>query len=273
MSRNDYDPALSTMLDAYTMPPPREGMADRVMAGAMATTAGRPPRRDRRGAWRIARRVAIGTLAAGMVSAAAVASGLLGAAGIRVPVLTAMLAPEPKPLTKPVIKRDPKPVQQALVVTPVVTPVEPSDPGLADPGPLVADPGTRTARMLQRQAERRAFMQAHPELKPVIRQAMQDQRAFVAAHPEVRDLWRMPPAERHAFLADRPDLRDALKQHRAQRRTMIADHPEAAAILDPGADEKRAARRAALKAGMALAPMAAPSADSVPVVGNQADPR
>jgi hypothetical protein len=269
MSKQDYESALGKRLDAYAAPPPREGFADRIVAGATAPT-GRPTRRDRRGGWRIARRVAIGTLAAGMVSAAAVASGLLGAAGIRVPVLTAMLAPAPKPVVRPVAKREPKPVQQALVVKPTVTP---ADPGLTDPGPLVSNPGTRTARALQRQAERRAFIQAHPELKPVIRKAVQDQRAFVAQHPEVRELWRMPPAERRAFLASRPDLQQALKQRREQRRALIADNPEAAAVLRERAETKRAERRAALKARMQMAPMTDAPAAADPVEGNQADPR
>jgi hypothetical protein len=268
MSKQDFEPALGKMLDAYTVPPPRAGFADRIAAGATAP-AGRPARRDRRGAWRIARRAMIGTLAAGMVSAAAVASGLLGAAGIRVPVLTAMLAPEPKPVVKPVVKREPKPTQQALVVKPTVTPVEPVDPGLADPGPLVRDPGTRTARALQWQAERRQFIQANPELKPVIRKAMQDQKAFVQANPEMRDVWRMPPAERRAFLASRPDLQAALKKHREERRAMIEANPEAAAILKARADEKRAERRARLRAQMQMAPME----NATAVEGNVADPR
>lgn len=269
MSRHDDEPALGKMLDAYVVPPPREGFADRIVAGATAPT-GRPARRDRRGTWRIARRVAIGTLAAGMVSAAAVASGLLGAAGIRVPVLTAMLAPAPKPVVKPVVKREPKPVQDALVVKPTVAA---TDPGLIDPGPLVNDPGTRVARALQRQAERRAFVQAHPELKPVIRKAMQDQRAFTAQHPEVRDLWRMPPAERRAFLAARPDLKRALMQRREDRRALMADNPEAAEILRERFEAKRAERRAALKARLQIAPMADATSSANVIEGNQADPR
>lgn len=249
MSRDDYGPALSAALDRFTVPAPREGFAERIVAAASQPVGREARRRDRRGTWRLARRVAIGTLAAGLVSAAAVASGLLGAAGIRVPVLTAMLAPAPKP--KPVIRHEPRPVQQAMVTSkpPVVTTV-PEDPGLVDPGPLVPDAGTRVERVIERQAARRAFVQAHPELKPVIRKAMQDQHAFVEAHPEVRNLWKMPPAERRAFLAERPDLREAIQARRAEKRALIEANPEVAELLGVRMQQRRAERRAARQQAM-----------------------
>jgi hypothetical protein len=270
MSRNDFAPDLRADLDGFTAPAPRGDFTDRIMAAVTQPGSRSPSSRDRRGGWRLARRVIIGTVAAGMVSAAAVASGLLGAAGIRVPVLTAMLAPEPAAKPKTV----PKPVQkQALVKKPPVVVTQPENPGPADPGPLIGQgqAGTRTAKAIERRAERRAFVQAHPELKPVIRQAMQQQRAFVQANPQVREVWRMPPAERRAYLAENPELRAAIKAHQAERRALAKANPEIAETLrirvQTKAAERRAARRAMVQNTVPASPML-PNAE-----GNVADPR
>jgi hypothetical protein len=272
MSRNDFSPDIRASLDVFTVPSPRADFAERIVTAATQAAPRAVSKRDRRGGWRIARRVMIGTVAAGMVSAAAVASGLLGAAGIRVPVLTAMLAPSPVPTPKP--KSVAKPVhKQALATRPPIVATQPADPGLVDPGPLVAraDAGVRSARAIERRferrAERRAFVQAHPELKPVIRQAMQQQRAFVQANPEVRELWRMSPVERRAYLAQNPDLRTALKARQAERRALAEANPEAAALLRDRMRSKVAERRAARR-GMLQNGAPAPESE-----GNMADPR
>ena len=248
MSRQDFAPDLSAALDRFSVPAPREGFAERIM-GVVTAPVLRPASRDRRGGWRMMRRVVIGTVAAGMVSAAAVASGLLGAAGIRVPVLTAMLAPEPAP--KPVAKKTKPVLRTAIAPKPPVALNKPEDPGLTDPGsiapPMAIRPGLGEvmARRAERRAERRAFVRQNPELVPVIREAMQREKAFVQANPEVRDLRRLPPDERRAFLADRPDLQAALRARQAERRAFRDANPQAVAVMRARAERRRAAMKPA----------------------------
>ena len=243
MSRNDFSPDLSAALDGFDAPSPRDGFADRVMAAATAPVS-RPPLRDRRGGWKLARRVVIGTMAAGMVSAAAVASGLLGAAGIRVPVLTAMLAPAPAP--KPVAKPKPVVLRQAAAPKPAVAPTAPADPGLADPGSIAnsVPMPPRFAQMREKRAKRRAqrreFIRQNPELVPVIKQAMRQEKAFLRANPEVRVLRRMPPSDRKAYLAERPELQAAIRERRAERRAFRDANPQAEAVIRARIKQRRA---------------------------------
>jgi hypothetical protein len=248
MSRHDFTPYLGIALDRFDVPAPREAFADRIMAATVPVS--RPAPRDRRGGWRFARRVLVGTVAAGMVSAAAVASGLLGAAGIRVPVLTAMLAPKPDPAAIP--KATPKRlVETAMVPKPPVAVTKPADPGLVDPGsiapPVIPGQGLddRLARRAERRAERRAFIRQNPELMPVIRQAIQQEKAFVRANPEVRDLRRLPPAERRAFLAERPELQQAIRARQAERRAFRAANPQADAVIRARIAQRHAAIQSA----------------------------
>jgi hypothetical protein len=248
MSREDYSPGLRAVLDRFDAPAPRAAFAERMMA--VATPVSRPAMRDRRGGWKLARRAIIGTVVAGMVSAAAVASGLLGATGIRVPVLSAMLAPAPDPA--PIPKAKPKPrTRLALGPKPTVVPTKPADPGLSDPGPLVDAQAmqTRTAAAMVRRAERRTerhqFIRQNPELVPVIKQAMQQEKAFVRANPDVRELRRLPPAARKAYLAERPELQAAVRAWQAERRAFRAANPQAVAIMRARAEQRRAAMKPA----------------------------
>ncbi len=247
MSRHDFAPALGTALDHFDVPTPRDGFADRIMA--VTAPVSRPASRDRRGGWKLARRVVIGTIAAGMVSAAAVASGLLGAAGIRVPVLTAMLAPEPAP--KPLVKARKPVVRVAVVPKPLVTATKSTDPGLVDPGsiappiPMRPGLGATLARRAERRAERRQFIRQNPELVPVIREAIQREKAFVQANPEVRALRRLPMTERKAFLAERPELQAAVRARQAERRAFRAANPQAEAVIRARIERRRAAMRPA----------------------------
>lgn len=249
MSRNDFAPDLRAALDAFDAPPLRSGFADRVMAAATVPAA-RVSSRDRRGGWRLARRVVIGTVAAGMVSAAAVASGLLGAAGIRVPVLTAMLDPEPKPKSVAVAKAKPAPRVAAAPKPPVIA-TKPVDPGLVDPGSLAPTPGIRPAaaaamaRRTERRLERRQFIRANPELVPVIKQGVRAEADFVRANPEIRELRRLPQSERRAFLETRPDLKVALQVRQAERRAFRQANPQAYAVIRARAEERRAKMRPA----------------------------
>jgi hypothetical protein len=243
MSRNDFAPDLGATLDRFTVPVPRDDFVDRIMA--VTAPVSRPAPRDRRGGWKLVRRVIIGTAVTGMVSAAAVASGLLGAAGIRVPVLTAMLAPEPAP--KPVVKKVKPVIRVAAVPKPAVVVTKPADPGLVDPGSIANPVDTRTlmARRAERRAERRAFIRQNPELVPVIREAMQKEKAFVQANPEVRDLRRLPLTERRAYLVERPELRAALQARQAERRAFRAANPQAEAVIRARILQRRAAMKPA----------------------------
>ena len=246
MSRSDYSPDLATALDGFNVPAPSAGFDARMLAG-VTSAAARPATRDRRGAWTLARRAMIGTLAAGMVSAAAVASGLFGAAGIRVPVLTAMLAPRPTAAVGP--QAHTKPVRVAMVTKAHRVPLKPEDPGLVDPGsiapPVEMRPGlgSAMARRTERRMERRPFLAQNPQLRPLVRQAIQNDRAFVEANPDVRTLRALPPAARRAFLKSRPDLKAAVRARQAERRAFIAANPEVGEILRARMERRRAALR------------------------------
>jgi hypothetical protein len=243
MSRNDFAPDLSAALDRFGAPAPRDGFADRIMA--VTAPLSRPALRDRRGGWKLVRRVIIGTAVTGMVSAAAVASGLLGAAGIRVPLLTAMLAPEPA--SKPVMKKVKPVTRVAAAPKPAIAATKPADPGPVDPGSIANPVGMQViiARRLERRAERRAFIRANPEIIPVIRQAMQREKAFVQANPDVRELRRLPLTERKAYLAERPELRTALQGRQRERRAFRAANPQAEAVIRARIQQRRAAMRSA----------------------------
>ncbi|MFM9976768.1 MAG: hypothetical protein ACKVOP_01815 [Sphingomonadaceae bacterium] len=253
MSRRDFSPELAAALDRFDVPAARAGFVDRIVATASLPRV--PARRDRRGTWKLARRVMIGTVAAGALSAAAVASGLLGAAGIRVPVLTAMLAPEPTPKPKPAIAAKPA-VQVAL--KPVVAAPEPSaEPLIADPGPIAPrfDPGARLAAQAERRAARRAFVEANPQVVPAIKKAVAREIDFVRDNPDIRTLRRIPPSpERRAFLAERPDLQAALRERQQERRALLAENPEIVDFIRKRAAERRAARAAATEAPPAIEP-------------------
>lgn len=250
MSREDFAPDLRAALDAFDVPPLRSGFADRVMT-SVAVPAARATPRDRRGGWRMARRVIIGTVAAGMVSAAAVASGLLGGAGIQVPVLTAMLAPDPKPKPASVAKPKHMPHGAAAPKLAVVE-TKPADPLQADPGSIApvgegVRPGVAAAmaRRIERRIERRAFIRANPELVPVIKEAAKAERAFVRANPEIRAMRRMSLADRKAFLDARPDLKAAVQARQADRRAFRAANPQAYDLIRARIEARRAKFRPA----------------------------
>jgi len=151
---------LAKELDRFDVPPLSTGLADRIVAATM-TSISAPlgaPRRDRRGMWRRGRQVLLGTLAVGLLSAGAVASGFLGRVGIEVPVLTAMLAPKPKPVTKRLhVAPRPPETRTATVVLPAL---------IAEPTPVGADrplpPVERVAMRKERRERRSEFAAKHP---------------------------------------------------------------------------------------------------------------
>ena len=166
--------ALNVALDRFHVPPVSAGLADRIMAAAATPTAApfAAPRRDRRGMWRRGRQVVLGTCAVALLSAGAVASGLLGRVGIEVPVLTAMLAPKPKPVVKPVRVVPKPPVTRSAVAVPPPVMAETLSPVIV-PQPL--SPGERIALREERRERRQAFAAEHPVAAAAIRERVRQQ--------------------------------------------------------------------------------------------------
>ena len=250
--------ALNTALNRFDVPPISAGLADRVMTAAATPTAVpfAAPRRDRRGMWRRGRQVLLGTMAVGLLSAAAVASGLLGRVGIEVPVLTAMLAPEPKPVVKPV-RVAPKPAvaRAAAATTPPV--VAQTVPPVVVAQPL--SPAERMALRAERRERRQAFAAEHPV-------------AAAAIHERVREeLARRAIARRQALMtpgidpslpgAGALDPADRIMLARAARRDRLI----AEKMIDRRiqAREARLAERQAIVVSSAVEPVA--QGDAVPV--------
>jgi hypothetical protein len=168
--------ALARQLDRFEVPPMSAGLADRIAAAAASPTYApfAAPRRDRRGMWRRGRQIVLGTCAVALLSAGAVASGLLGSVGIEVPVLTAMLAPKakPKPVAKPApAAPKPAPESEALAL-PSTELVDPTPPGLL-PRPLL--PSERIALREERRERREAFAAEHPVAAAMIRERVRQQ--------------------------------------------------------------------------------------------------
>ncbi len=246
MSRADYPADLAAVLDHFDVPPLSADFADRAMRRVRepAPPPLTPPRRDRRDLWRRGRQIVIGTVAFGMMSAAAVASGLLGAAGIEVPVLTAMLAPRPVVVAKPV--RQP-PVRLAV---PVVAPPVPVAP-VALPVPedwRAVIKGKRAALRAQRRADREAFIDRHPGLRAAIRSGPAARRAYLADHPDVLIEVR---ARKAAARAARIERRRAFLNDPAVQARLEAMDPATRAVLIAARRERRAAlrERRALRSG------------------------
>ena len=264
MNAND---TLALALDRFDVPPMSAGLADRIAAAAAkppVLDARTPPRRDRRGLWRRGRQVLIGTVAAGMLSAAAVASGLLGQVGIEVPVLTAMLAPKTKHVApKPHHVAAPKPVSVApkpveIAGPPVVVPTLPGPP--TDEQRLA-----RREIVIERRVARQQFAVEHPVAAAAIREKVRQrlrERAIerrMAIGPGPLD----PAAASALELANRRDRRRAAAMidrriaERQERMGLSADQtvgpapaaqgplslPRAAAPLDPVLAERRQLRR------------------------------
>jgi len=245
MSRSDYPKAAQIALDRNAVPALSAGFADRVVAAAIASGAAMPPlanrgapRRDRRGLWRRAGQAAIGVAAFGMMSAAAVASGLLGAVGIEVPVLTAMLAPQK---AKPVPEKK-TPVRLAAKAKPVAAPATAE---ALPPASLAADPErppwqqAMMARRAANEARRNAFVDAHPGLREAIAAGPEARKAYMAQHPEVRDEVR---ARRIEAQTRRAAVRAAMIQRRRARLGDAAAGPRLEPI-DPAMRAAMAERR------------------------------
>lgn len=244
---NAIDP-LNAVLDRFVVPPVSVGLADRIMAATSSSRQPGPRRRDRRGMWRRGRQVLLGSVALGMVSAAAVASGLLGRVGIEVPVLTAMLAPKPV-----VVATKPKPRPIVKPVAPKVAP----PPAVIEVPAVVATVPTREQRIARR-VERRerivAFAQAHPQAAAMIAQRVRQQLRI--REEERRALLGFPSTDRSSpdWRPLTPEERFVLRQER--RRDLL----RAEAMLERRI-EARAARQSVQQ----------PLAETSPVPTNATD--
>ena len=210
--------ALTLALDRFDVPPTTTGLADRIMAATIVPTTApfTAPRRDRRGMWRRGRQVVLGALAVGLLSAGAIASGFFGSVGINVPVLTAMLAPKPKPVTKPVHLAPKPPVARtAVVVTPQLT-IDTGPVGLL-PRPLL--PGERMALREERRERRQAFAAEHPVAAAMIRERVREKLQRRAL--ERQQALMTPGIDPSIPGARALDLSDRIALARAARRDRI----------------------------------------------------
>jgi hypothetical protein len=215
--------ALNVALDRFDVPPLSAGLSDRIVASAGTPTLAPmvPSRRDRRGMWRRGRQVLLGTLAVGLLSAGAVASGFLGRVGIEVPVLTAMLAPKPKHMHKPVRLASKPSVTRTAIGPPPEMAVDPALAGIARPLP----PAERMVLREERRERRRAFAAEHPVAAAVIRERVREQlqRRALAR----RQALLMPgidpalPGARRLDFADRAALARATRRDRVVAEKMI----------------------------------------------------
>lgn len=244
-----HDP-LPALLDRFDVPRLSDGLADRIVraAGSPTFDTRAPVHRDRRGLWRRGRHALIGSAVFGMLSAAAVASGLLGRVGIEVPVLSAMLAPkEPAVPNAPVrVAVRAKPPKVAPEPTQVVAPV-PEVQAM----PTLAE---RARLRTERRERARAFAEAHPRIAALVatrvrqelwrREAMRrDALGLPSADPLAEGFRPLTPEERWMLRAERRrDLRRA--EARLDRRLAARAENMAAG----GAAPNTAAREADLPA-------------------------
>jgi hypothetical protein len=165
---------LKLALDRFDVPPSSSDLADRIMAATAGQThaPSTAPRRNRRGMWRRGRQILLGTMAVGLLSAGAVASGLLDKVGVEVPVLTAMLAPKPKVVVKAAHVMPKAKSARTMIEPPAAVTVDPTSPGLLS-RPLL--PGERMALREERRERRQAFAAEHPVAAAVIRKRVREQ--------------------------------------------------------------------------------------------------
>ncbi len=215
--------ALKLALDRFDVPPLSEGLADRIAAAVGTPTRApvAPSRRDRRGMWRRGRQVVLGTLAVGLLSAGAVASGFLSRVGIEVPVLTAMLAPKLKPVAKPAHLTPKLPVTRSAVAVPPEATTDSAPAGIARP----LFPEERMALREERRERRQVFAAEHPVAAAVIRERVREQlqrRALARRQAMLTPgVDAALPGAGHLGLADRAALARAARRDRVLAEKMI----------------------------------------------------
>lgn len=106
------DPDFDKALDRLTIPAPRAGLIDDIVAAAQTRAAPAPKAwdrtpRDRRGGWLRGHRVFVATMAATIMSAtaAAAAGGWLGEAGSRLPVISQIATVMPEAVKAPSVRK------------------------------------------------------------------------------------------------------------------------------------------------------------------------
>ena len=215
--------ALNLALNRFDVPPVSAGLTDRIMAATATPTAApfAAPRRaksdpGRRGTWRRGRQVVLGTCAVALLSAGAVASGLLGRVGIEVPVLTAMLAPKPKPVVKPVRVVPKPPVTRTATAAPPPVVAE-TLPPVTVQQPLSR--GERIALREERRERRQAFAAEHPVAAAAIRERV---RQEIMRRAQARRQALMTPGIDPSLPGARAlDFNDRLALARAARRDWL----------------------------------------------------
>ncbi len=235
MSRQDYSPALAAMLDRFEVPAPSSGLGARIAAAARhpALPPRAMPRISGRRLWKRGRQIVIGTVAFGMLSAAAVASGLLGAAGIEVPVLSAMLAPRPAAKPRLAAVPRPKPPPAAPAPAPKLTSPPAVEDAVVTAAPAPTERDMAFAKRLERIAERRAFLGRYPGLKEAMLAGPEARKRYIDDHPEIRPVLRARQQAKRAALgllplapkADGidPDASDARRQAWRERRATLIE--------------------------------------------------
>lgn len=206
MSDPRLDPALSEMLDAFTIPPLSPGFADQVVAAA--TNPPRPlpapvlSRRGRRARWIRGHRVVIGVVALGLMSAGAAATAIFGDVARTIPVIGPLIASvvPAKPRHEPKLAVVAKPKPDEGAATPVVEEVAPAPLPLTLPERIAVRHeirrefvAERIAAGLERRAERREALGLPPrpprpaQIIPILRRIpLADRAAVIERVREIR---------------------------------------------------------------------------------------
>lgn len=223
MSDPRFDPALSEMLDAFTVPPLSSGFADRVVASAAnppkPLPSPVPSRGARRARWIRGHRVVIGVVAFGLMSAGAAATAIFGDAARTIPVIGPLIASvvPAKPQHKPKLAAVAKPKPDEGATPPVVEEAAPAPLPLTLPERIAVRHAIRRefvaeriADGLQRRAERREALGLPPrpprpaQIIPILR--------------------RIPPADRAAVI-------ERVREIRQEQRAAELGLPDRAAVV------------------------------------------
>ena len=181
-----HDP-LRAMLVRFDVPPLSEGLSERIVRAAASSLPAVRSGRDRRGVWRRGRHALFGTIAFGMLSAAAVASGLLERVGVDIPVLSAMLAPRDRVAPNPPIRVTVRPAPAK------VAPVRPPNLALAQSAQPMPPPVGLTLLRAERRERIRAYAEANPRAAALVaRRVRQELRRRAMMR---RDALGLPPAD------------------------------------------------------------------------------
>ncbi|WP_186728835.1 hypothetical protein [Sphingomonas panacisoli] len=240
---SDFGPADRIALDRATVPAMRAGLARDIVAAASAGIA--PPRRSARGGWRRHGRVLLGAGALVIASATAAATGLLDKLPIRIPGITHIAEPAPKP--KHVVRTEKPRAAPGKVVS--LADITPAPVPLIDPTPTPQElwRERRAARIAAGLPVQRTLVQRAIAAK--LRGLPPDQRQ--AAIAEWRRVKALPPVERKIavakikadFLASHPRMAQRYEQRLEARAAAAADGRKPPAALPLAQPQPQAASR------------------------------